>query len=227
MFSYSKNDILGQGYEDINGEKRFPSSALVMNLAKPSPDRPSLLNQDEIRSLFHEFGHVVHNLVSRVKYAIFHGTSTARDFVEIPSIMLENWLWEPSLIKILGNHYSYLSDEYLNFWENSNDANTEQPHRSIDNTLIHNLIQTRHTDGVIGILKQCHIAEFDIAIHSQKTRQDVELLNLSSKWNQLQKEVTLLNGPEADGEGWDWGHGSARFGLLVRGYEAGYYSYPL
>ncbi|GAM38564.1 hypothetical protein TCE0_033r09383 [Talaromyces pinophilus] len=177
--------------------------------------------------LFHEFGHAVHNLVSRVKYAIFHGTSTARDFVEIPSIMLENWWWEPSLIKNLGNHYSYLSDEYLNFWKNSNDANTEQPHRTIDSTLIHNLIQTRHTDGVIGVLKQCHIAEFDIAIHSQKTHHDVELLNLSSKWNQLQKEVTLLSGPEADGEGWDWGHGSARFGLLVRGYEAGYYSYPL
>jgi metallopeptidase MepB len=199
-----------------------------MNLAKPLVDRPSLLRHDEIRSVFHEFGHAVHNLISKVKYAVFHGTSAARDFVEIPSIMLENWVWDPSLIKKLGSHYSYLSEDYLKFWKsNNNNSNSTQPSKTLDDTLIQSLIQTRHTDGVMGVLKQCHIAEFDIAIHSQKSRHDVEALNLSSKWNQLQKEITLLDGPEADGEGWEWGHGSARFGLLVRGYEAGYCSYPL
>lgn len=199
-----------------------------MNLPKPSANQPSLLKHDEIRSLFHEFGHAVHNLVSKTKYAVLHGTSVARDFVEIPSLMLENWMWDPSVIQKLGSHYSYVSDDYLKFWRtHGNTADVEQPSRTLDDTLVQSLIHTRHADGVIGVLKQCHIAEFDIAIHSQKTRKDIESLNLSVIWNQLQKEITLLSGPEADGEGWEWGHGSARFGLLVRGYEAGYYSYPL
>lgn len=121
-----------------------------------------------------------------------------------------------------------MSEDYLKFWKSSNnDLNAEQPSKTLEDALIQSLVQTRHTDGVIGVLKQCHIAEFDIAIHSQNRRHDVEALNPSSKWNQLQKEITLLDGPEADGEGWERGHGSARFGLLVRGYEAGYYSYPL
>lgn len=199
-----------------------------MNLAKPLADRPSLLRHGEIRSLFHGFGHAVHNLVSKVKYAAFHGTSTARDFVENPSIMLETLVWDPSLISKPAKHCSYLSENYLKFWKViQNDSNAKQPSKTLDNSLVQTLIQTRHTDGVIGLLKQCHIAGFDIPIHSQKTREDVEALNLSVMCNHLQKEITLLSGPEADGEGWEWGHGSARFGLIVRGYEAGYYSYPL
>lgn len=111
-----------QGYVKPSGERHYASSAVVMNLPQPQVDKPTLLAHNDIRSLFHELGHAMHSLSSRTRYAIFHGTARpamARDFVEIPSIMLENWWWTPSVIKELGYHYSYLSDTFRQHWEDN------------------------------------------------------------------------------------------------------------
>ena len=64
---------------------------MVANLAKPTPDRPALMRHDDVTTFFHEMGHVFHGLLSRTRYSRFHGTAVARDFVEAPSQMLENW----------------------------------------------------------------------------------------------------------------------------------------
>jgi Zn-dependent oligopeptidase len=64
---------------------------MVANLAKPTPERPALMQHNDVTTFFHEMGHVFHGLLSRTRYARFHGTSVARDFVEAPSQMLENW----------------------------------------------------------------------------------------------------------------------------------------
>jgi Zn-dependent oligopeptidase len=64
---------------------------MVANLAKPTPERPALMRHDDVVTFFHEMGHVFHGLLSRTQFARFHGTSVARDFVEAPSQMLENW----------------------------------------------------------------------------------------------------------------------------------------
>jgi Zn-dependent oligopeptidase len=64
---------------------------MVANLAKSTPDRPALMRHDDVTTFFHEMGHVFHGLLSRTRYARFHGTAVARDFVEAPSQMLENW----------------------------------------------------------------------------------------------------------------------------------------
>lgn len=68
---------------------------MVANLAKPTPDRPALMRHDDVVTFFHEMGHAFHGLISRTQFGRFHGTSVARDFVEAPSQMLENW-WVPS-----------------------------------------------------------------------------------------------------------------------------------
>lgn len=78
---------------------------MVANLAKPTPDRPALMRHDDVVTYFHEMGHVFHGLLSRTEYARFHGTSVARDFVEAPSQMLENWCWEPKVLEMMSNHY--------------------------------------------------------------------------------------------------------------------------
>lgn len=79
------------GYELPDGKRHYPLTAMVANLAKSTPERPALMRHDDVTTFFHEMGHVFHGLLSRTRYARFHGTAVARDFVEAPSQMLENW----------------------------------------------------------------------------------------------------------------------------------------
>lgn len=78
---------------------------MVANLAKPTPSKPALMRHDDVTTFFHEMGHVFHGLLSRTKFARFHGTRVARDFVEAPSQMLENWCWEPKVLEKMSSHY--------------------------------------------------------------------------------------------------------------------------
>ncbi|KUJ19679.1 zincin [Mollisia scopiformis] len=226
-FNHAGHYLLQPGYFSEDGEYHYPSSALVMNLPTPQPGKPTLLSHDSTRSLFHELGHAIHNLVSRTQFAIFHGTATTRDFVEIPSIMLENWWWTPSVIKELGCHYSYISEEMLKAWEDSEGRENERPAEKLDDQSIQNLVATRRSNEALATLKQCHFAIFDMAIHSPSSREEVEGMNLSQMWNQTMSDITLMSGLEVEGEGWEWGHGCARIGAYIRGYDAGYYAYPL
>jgi peptidyl-dipeptidase Dcp len=77
----------------------------VCNFSKPSGDKPSLLSLDEVETLFHEFGHALHGLLSKVEYRSLAGTSVSRDFVEMPSQIMENWATEPGVLKMYAKHY--------------------------------------------------------------------------------------------------------------------------
>lgn len=80
------------GYELPNGKRHYPVAAIVASLAKPTPERPALMGHFDVTILFHEMGHLFHELLSRTQYSRFHGTTIALDFAEAPSQMLENWL---------------------------------------------------------------------------------------------------------------------------------------
>ncbi|MGB5988728.1 MAG: M3 family metallopeptidase [Marinifilaceae bacterium] len=82
-----------------------PVISVVCNFSKPSGDKPALLSWDETTTLFHEFGHSLHGLLSKCKYNRTSGTSTPRDFVELPSQLMENWCGEPEMLKIYAKHY--------------------------------------------------------------------------------------------------------------------------
>lgn len=77
----------------------------VANLSKPTGDKPALLSLDETLTLFHEFGHALHGLLTNVKYRKLSGTAVARDFVELPSQIMENWALEPEVLKMYAKHY--------------------------------------------------------------------------------------------------------------------------
>ncbi|HVT12193.1 MAG TPA: M3 family metallopeptidase [Fimbriimonadaceae bacterium] len=88
-----------------DGTVQVPLAALVTNLTKPVGDKPALLQHDDVITFFHEFGHGLHNLLTQTKYARFSGTSVERDFVEAPSQMMENWVWEPQVLNLFARHY--------------------------------------------------------------------------------------------------------------------------
>lgn len=88
-----------------NGERQAPIISLVCNFTKPSGGKPSLLTFDEATTLFHEFGHGLHGLLSDVKYESLSGTSVPRDFVEMPSQIMENWAADADVMQSYAKHY--------------------------------------------------------------------------------------------------------------------------
>jgi peptidyl-dipeptidase Dcp len=89
----------------IDANKITPVVSLVMNFSKPTGDQPSLLTLDEVQTFFHEFGHGMHGLLSNCKYLGISGTNVSRDFVELPSQIMEHWATEPELLKLYAKHY--------------------------------------------------------------------------------------------------------------------------
>ena len=89
-----------EDYENI-----IPIIQVVCNFTKPTADRPSLLNFDESETLFHEFGHALHGLLSKCTYPSLAGTNVPRDFVELPSQVMENWCRHPQVMKLYAHHY--------------------------------------------------------------------------------------------------------------------------
>ena len=97
------NNMVNQ--EVIDGEDIRPVIVNVGNFSKPTADKPSLLTLDEVETMFHEFGHALHGLLSQCTYKSVAGTSVARDFVELPSQIMENWAFHPEVLADYARHY--------------------------------------------------------------------------------------------------------------------------
>ena len=98
------NNILPQ-YIDAEGVDHRPVIINVGNFNKPTAGNPSLLSMDDVETLFHEFGHALHGLLSKAHYKSLSGTNTPRDFVELPSQFMENYAYEPEVLKTYAFHY--------------------------------------------------------------------------------------------------------------------------
>lgn len=109
------NNLQDQYFDKFGNDHR-PHIILVMNFTTPSQDTPALLTLSEVSTFLHEFGHSLHGLFSKCKYSSMSGTSVARDFVELPSQLMENWLREPMWLKSFARHYKTgetISDEII------------------------------------------------------------------------------------------------------------------
>lgn len=179
-YGHAANFNLSPGYIQKDGTRRYPATALVCNFSKPTEKKPSLLKHDEVVTLFHELGHGIHDLAGRCKYSRFHGTSTVRDFVEAPSQMLENWCWTPSQLKALSGHY--------------------KDGAKIPDDLINKLISTKHVNDALFNLRQLHFGLFDMTVHSPKSHEEIEALDISKVYNELRVTIAGMKGPEAQGE---------------------------
>jgi len=100
-----------------DGKDIRPVVSIVCNFSKPTEKQPSLLTFDEVETFFHEFGHALHGLLSNCTYLATSGTNVPRDFVELPSQIMENWVAEPEVLKLFAKHYEtgeVIPDELIN-----------------------------------------------------------------------------------------------------------------
>ncbi len=178
-----------------DGNYQRPVCALVCNFPPPQPDKPSLLSHDEVETVFHEFGHAMHTILTRAKYGRFSGTSVPRDFVEAPSQMLENWPWDKKVLDSFAADY-------------------RDPKKKIPQAILSQLKASRLATYGTFYRRQLSFGIMDLTLHTQihATNAD-EVLPLSNK---ILSEVSFPVPPDTAFIGY--------FGHIV-GYGASYYGY--
>jgi len=111
----------------VNGEYKKPIASIVANFNPPSNGKPSLMSHDEVETFFHEFGHIMHQTLTKAPYQSLAGSNVAQDFVEAPSQMLENWAWNKKILKMVSGYYKdeskKLPDDLMNKLIASRDFN--------------------------------------------------------------------------------------------------------
>ncbi|TVQ32182.1 MAG: hypothetical protein EA376_06830 [Phycisphaeraceae bacterium] len=144
--------IPGKRLED--GNYRRPVVSLVCNFTAPEGDKPSLLTHREVVTLFHEFGHALHSILTRAEFMKFSGTRVPRDFVEAPSQMLEKWVWDADVL----NRFA---------------ADYRDPSRKIDPAVLEQMNEARLATAGLHYRRQMSFALADLRLHDAGATRDV------------------------------------------------------
>lgn len=191
--------------ETFSGDEYVtPVASMVANFPKPNGSNPSLLTHYEVVTFFHEFGHVMHDVLSKTRFMSQSGTSVARDFVEAPSQMLEYWMWEKEVLKKLSRHYK--TGEIL-------------PDEIIDN-----MIQAKHHMKSYSSMRQMIFALFDMNMHTYGVQRDLnhEYADLVSQYTHIELPKTQMF---AAGFGHLMGYDAGYYGYMwSKVYAADMYS---
>ena len=179
-----------------NGEKVSPVITIVCNFTKPTASQPSLLTFDETSTFFHEFGHALHGLLSNSTYYSLSGTSVPRDFVELPSQIMENWASEPEVLKLYAKHY--------------------QTGEVIPDELIEKIQNSAYFNQGFATVEYLAASFLDMGYHNMK---EFNLTDVSSFEDATLAQIGLI--PEITSR-----YRSTYFNhIFSGGYSSGYYSY--
>lgn len=187
-FSMVKGKLTNQGYQ-------IPTASLVCNFPRPTADQPTLMPHSEVTTFFHEFGHVLHNMLTEAELSSFSGTSVARDFVEAPSQIFENWAWNYEALKLFAKHYK--TGEVL------------------PKAMHEKMLAARNVGSGLQASQQIFYGMLDMTLHDKYDPEGEKATTDIVK--ELQNQITLY--PYLEGT-----HFQAAFGHL-NGYGAGYYGY--
>ncbi|MCI5071435.1 Zn-dependent oligopeptidase [bacterium] len=177
-----------------DGSYNKPVSAIVANFPQPSQDTPSLLPINQVETLFHEFGHIMHQTLTRAPYLAFSGTSVARDFVETPSQVLENWVWDERMLNKFSGHYQNAS-------------------QTLPKDLLDKILASKLCDTGLHYCRQLMFATVDLKYHTSNGKLDPIKL-----WSDVQKDIFSIPMPEDSLKVAGFGHLMGGYDSAYYGY---------
>src|SRR5437763_6270542 len=178
-----------------DGKYQRPVTALLCNFPPPSADKPSLMTHSDVETLFHEFGHCLHEITTRAKHGRFAGTHVPGDFVEAPSQMLQNWVWSKKVLDTFAADY-------------------RDPSKRIPAETIQKMNDAKKATAGIFYRRQFAFASLDLAMHDAHPENvDWDCVDIS---NPILEKVLLAIDPSTTFVTY-FGH--------MNGYDAGYYGY--
>ncbi|MBT1452208.1 oligopeptidase A [Glaciecola sp. XM2] len=181
---------------NLNGEVQSPVAFLTCNFNAPVGDKPALFTHDEVVTLFHEFGHGIHHMLTKVTVGGVSGINGVPwDAVELPSQFLENWCWEPQALAFISGHFE-----------------TGEP---LPQDLLDKMLAARNFQSAMQMVRQLEFSLFDFELHRLPSDQ----ADVQKVLNEVRDEVSVIKPPLFNRFQNSFGH------IFAGGYAAGYYSY--
>ncbi|EWH11556.1 oligopeptidase A [Catenovulum agarivorans DS-2] len=181
-----------------DGELQLPVAYLTCNFNKPVGDKPALFTHNEVETLFHEFGHGLHHMLTQVDVSAVAGINgVAWDAVELPSQFLENWCWQPEALGFISGHYE-----------------TGEP---LPQDLLDKMLAAKNFQSAMMMMRQLEFSLFDFELHHEF--KPAVGYNIQQKINQVREKVAVVTPPEFNRFQHSFSH------IFAGGYAAGYYSY--
>jgi len=200
-----------RGQSIVNGVEKRPFISLVTNFTKPTVGKPALLTHDELTTLLHEFGHSLHGILAEGRYSSLTGTNVSRDFVELPSQIMENWAFEPEFLDTFARHF--------------------ETGEALPDTLINKIVEAKNYNAAYAQVRQLQFGILDMAWHTLKGGSESghfdrlsdlktmqELGTIAFEKAALKSSNVIPSIPEAC-ISTSFSH------IFSGGYSAGYYSY--
>lgn len=183
-------------FELPDGHMQTPSVVIAANFTPAGKGMPSLLEHSEVETLFHEFGHVLQMSMATSKYATLTGDNVAWDYIEAHSQLLENWAWQPQVLKKISAHY--------------------KTGETLPDGLISSLVKSKNVGVAVAFLRQNFLGQYDLALHTAAKRVDSTKLYAQMMHNISGIPMTKGTYPQAS-----FGHIMS----LTDPYDVGYYVY--
>jgi oligopeptidase A len=177
---------------------QLPVAFLTCNFTPPVGSKPSLLTHDEVTTLFHEFGHGLHHMLTQIDVAAVSGINgVAWDAVELPSQFMENWCWEPEAIPLISGHYE-----------------TGEP---LPQALLDKMLAAKNFQSGLQMIRQIEFSLFDFRLHAEYNPAAPQ--SAQEVLNQVRDQVAVIKPPAFNRFENSFSH------IFAGGYAAGYYSY--